>query len=58
MVRCETRAFQLLKMPKNQISSNQKPECVTDIYWQLGLRVWRIIHFITLWSHKRQTFTL
>jgi len=50
--------FQLLKMGKNKISWNIKTKCVTDIYWPLGLRLWRIIHFITLWSQKRQMFTL
>ena len=28
------------------------------MYWQLGLRVWRIILVITWGAHKRQTFTL
>jgi hypothetical protein len=27
-------------------------------YWQLGLRVWRIILVITWWAHKRETFIL
>ena len=43
---------------KNLISWNKKTKCETTFYWQLGLRVWRIIPFITWWSHKRQTFTL
>ena len=58
MERCEKRAFQLLKMRKNDISWNIKTKCVTDIYWQLHLRVWRIIFFITCWAHKRQIFAL
>ena len=45
-------------MRKMIISWNIKTKCVTDFYWQLGLRVWRIILVITLWAHKRQTFTL
>jgi len=58
MERFEKRAFQLLKMRKKNISWNIKTKCVTDFYWQLGLRVWRLIPFITWWSHKTQTFSL
>ena len=43
---------------KKIISWNIKNKCVTEFYWQLCLRVWRIIHVITWWAHKRQTFTL
>ena len=57
MERCEKRAFQLLKMRKNKFIWNIKTKCVTD-FWQIGLRVWRIILAITGWSHKRWTFTL
>ena len=49
---CEKRAFQLLKMRKMKVSWNIKTKCVTDIYWQLGLRVWRIILVIKWWAHK------
>ena len=51
------RAFQLLKMRKKKISWNidQKRNW---LYWQLGLRIWRIILVITWWAHKRQTFAL
>ena len=52
------RAFQLLKMQKMKVSWNIKTKCVTDFFWQLGLRVWRIILVITWWAHKRQTFIL
>ena len=55
---CEKRAFQLLKMRKMKASWNIKTKCVTDFHWLLGLRVWRIIHVITRWAHKRQRFTL
>ena len=55
---CEKRAFQLLKIWKMKVSWNIKTKCVTDFYWQLGLRLWRIIFIITWWAHKRQTFTL
>ena len=54
----EKRAFQLLKMRKMKGSWNIKTKCVTNFYWQLGLRVWRIILLITCWAHKRQNFTL
>ena len=55
---CEKRAFQLLKMRKMKVSRNIKPKCVTDFFWQLGLRVWRII-LVSRWgAHKRHTFTL
>ena len=57
MERCEKRFFQLLKMRKNKISWKIKIKCVTD-FWQIGLRVWRIIHVITGWAHKIWTFTL
>ena len=56
--RCEKCAFQLPKMRKNKISWNQKNKCVTDFYWQLGLRGWSIIIVITCWAHKIQKFTL
>jgi hypothetical protein len=55
--RCEERAFSPSNCEK-VINLNIKPKCVTDFYSQLGLRVWRIIHFIMWWAHKRQTFTL
>ena len=58
MERCEKRAFQLLKIRKKKISWNLKTKCVTDIYWQLGLRAWRNILVITWWAHERQMFTL
>ena len=58
MERCEKRAFQLLEMRKKKISSKIKTNCGTEFYWQLGLRVWRIILVITWWAHKRQTITL
>ena len=56
--RCRKRAFQLLKMRKNKISWNIKTKWVTDFYWKIGLRVWRIVLVISWWEHKRQTFTL
>ena len=49
---CEKRAFQLLKMQKKKFSWNIKTKCVTDFFWQLGLRVWRIILVITWLSYK------
>ena len=55
---CEKRAFQFLKMRKIKERWNIKTKCVTDFYWQLRLRVWRIILVITWWAHKRQTFIL
>ena len=55
---CEKRAFQLLKKRKMKVSWNIKTKCVTEFYWQLGLRVWRIKLVITWWAHKRQTFTI
>jgi len=55
---CEKRAFHLPKMRKMKVSRNIKTKCVTDFYWPLGLRVWRIILVITLGAHKRQTFML
>jgi hypothetical protein len=58
MERCEKRVFQLLKMWKKKISWNIKTKCLTDLYWQLSLRVWRIKLLITGWAHKRQMFTL
>ena len=58
MKRCEKRAFKFLKMRKKKIISNIKRKCVTDIYWQLGLRLGKILLVITWCAHKRQTFTL
>ena len=55
---CEKCAFQLLRMRKMKFSWNIKTKCVIDFYWQLGLRVWRIILVITWWAHKRHTFAL
>ena len=55
---CENRAFQLLKKRKIKVSRNIRTKCVTDFYWNFGLRVWRIILVITWGAHKRQTFTL
>ena len=55
---CEKRAFQLFKMRKTKVSGNIKTKCVKTFYWQLGLRVWRILLFLTWGAHKRQTFTL
>ena len=55
---CEKRDFQLLKMRNRKVSRNIKTKCVTDIYWQLGLRVWRIELVISWGAHKRQTLTL
>ena len=55
---CEIRAFQLLKMWKMKVRWNIKTKYVTDFYWQIVIRVWRIILVITWWAHKRQTFTL
>jgi hypothetical protein len=57
MERCEKRVYQNFKMRKKKISWNIKTKWVTDYFWQLGLRVWRIILVITWWVHKRQTFT-
>ena len=57
MERCEKEFFSPSKCEK-KISLNIKTKCVTDYYWQLGLRVWRIILVITGWAHKRQTFKL
>ena len=48
------RFFQLLKMRKMKVSWNIKTKCLSDFYWQLGLRVWRIILVIRRWAHKRQ----
>ena len=45
-------------MRKKKIIWNIKTKCVTDFYWQLGLRAWRIILVITWGAHKRQMFTL
>ena len=50
--------FELLKMRKNKISWNIKTKCITDFFWQLGLREWRIILVITRWAHNSQTFIL
>ena len=58
MERCEEGAFQLLKMRKKKISRIINTKCVTDFYWQLSLRVWRILLVITWWAHKRQRFIL
>ena len=44
---CEKRAFQLLKMRKMKVSWNKKPSAKQTFYWQLGLRVWRILLVIT-----------
>ena len=55
MERCEKRAFQLLKMRKMS-HLKHKTKCVTDFYLELGLRVWRIIPFITWWAQKRKKF--
>ena len=57
MVWCEKRAFQLLKMRKMS-QLKHKIQVRNSLFWQLGLRVWRIILVITWWAHKRQTFTL
>ena len=54
---CEKHALQLLKMRKMKVSW-KKNQVRYRFYWQLGLRVSRIIHVITLWAHKRQKFTL
>ena len=43
MKRCEKFAFQLIKMRKMKISWYIKTKWDTEFYWQLGLRVWRII---------------
>ena len=58
MERCEKRALQFLKIRKKKISWNIKNKCLTVFYWQLGLRVWRILLVITGWAYKRLTFTL
>ena len=50
--------FSSPKCEKMKIKWNIKTRCVTEFNWQLGLRVWSIIHVITRWAHKRQTFTL
>ena len=44
---------------KNESQLNHKNQ-VRDrlLYWQLGLRIWKIIIVITWWAHKRQMFTL
>ena len=55
---CEKRAFQPSEMRKMKVSRNIKTKCVTDFYWQLVLRVSRIILDITWGAHERQTFTL
>ena len=57
MERCEKRAFQLLKMRKEN-QRNIKAKCVTDILLTVRSTIWRIIPSITWWAHKRQTFTL
>ena len=54
---CEKHVLQLLKMRKMKVSWN-KNQVRNRFYWQLGLRVLRIIHVITRWAHKRQKFTL
>ena len=56
--RCEKRVLQLLKKIKIKISWNINPSAWQSFYWQLCLRVCRIIFVITWWEHKRQTFTL
>ena len=53
MERCEKRAFQRNK----EINWNIKTKCVTD-FLNFGLHACWIILVITLWVHKRQTFTL
>ena len=58
MERCEKCAFRLLKMRTKKISWNIKTKCVREFFWQLFLRVWRIILVITWWAHKRKKFTL
>ena len=51
--------FSATQIRKNIISWNIKTKCVTNFfYWQIGVRVWRIIHVITWWAHNRQKFTL
>ena len=50
--------FSASQNAKNESQLKHKTNCVTDFYWQLGLRVWSIILEITWWAHKRQTFTL
>jgi len=46
--------------PQNakKTSWNINTKCVTEFYWQISLRVWRIILVITGWAHKNQKFTL
>jgi len=50
--------FSSPKCEKMKIKWNIKTRCVTEFNWQLGLRVWSIIHVITRWAHKGQRFTL
>ena len=50
--------FSTAQNARKKISWNKKTKGVKITYWQLGLRVWRIILAIKGWAHKRQTFTL
>ena len=50
--------FSASQNAKNECQLQQKTKGVTVFYWQLVLRVWRIILVLTWRAHKRQTFTL
>ena len=49
--------FSASQNTKNESLLKHKNQVRNRLYWQLGLRVWRIILDITWWEHKRQTFT-
>ena len=51
--------FSASQIAKNESQQKHKSQVRNrTFYWQLGLRVWRIILVISWWAHKRQTFTL
>ena len=58
MERCEKRAFQLLKMWKNEISWNLKTKCVTDFLLTVCSSSMKDYTFLYVVITKRQTFTL
>jgi len=53
---CDNVIFRSSK--KKIISCDITSKCVTEFYWQLVLRVLRIIRVIQGWAHKKQRFTL
>ena len=50
--------FSASQNAKNESQPKHRNQVRNRLYWNLGLRVWRIILVITWGAHKRQTFTL